>query len=134
MEGLKPCPFCGGEARLEAIDFDDYDYTNPSEVIWWVRCSVCGAETDEYSTPTEAAAIKAWNTRVMPCGDCLMGMKPMTDENMAACGWVRERTCKPIWDEDGFACNKCGYWWPLKHYDNGIPCYCPNCGAKVVER
>ena len=47
--------------------------------------------------------------------------------------WVKERTCKPIWDEDGFACNKCGYWWPLKHYDNGKPRYCPNCGAKVVE-
>ena len=57
---LKPCPFCGGNGILQAIDFYP-DYSDPP--IWWVACETCGAHTDEYEGDTEAEAIAAWNTR-----------------------------------------------------------------------
>lgn len=109
-EKLKPCPFCGGKARLEAIDFDDDYPTNLSEVIWWVMCTKCGAHTDEYSTPTEAEAIAAWNTRA-------------------------ERTCKMevfcMHDEGDFTfrCSECG----KGYVEYEPPNYCPFCGARVMS-
>ena len=53
-EELKPCPFCGGEAReclthLPAGWFDS------------IECTKCGASTDGYPPPNDAIA--AWNTR-----------------------------------------------------------------------
>lgn len=80
--------------------------SSPVYLAYRVRCRRCGAETGMYTTAINA--VRCWNDR-------------------------EERMCKPIWTEDGYACNKCGYWWPLKHYDNGKPHYCPNCGAKVVD-
>ena len=34
---LKPCPFCGGKAVLEDLDFEDKEY--------YVVCEKCGVET-----------------------------------------------------------------------------------------
>ena len=54
---------------------------------------------------TEAEAIAAWNTRA-------------------------ERTCKNINGENwwAFECSECG-----EMIEQGVPEYCPECGAKVVE-
>lgn len=70
---IKPCPFCGGEARLEA-------YRNQRTQEWFivVKCMTCRASggtaseykedvlDDNYSWATEACdrAIRRWNTRV----------------------------------------------------------------------
>ena len=51
MAELKPCPFCGGEAKLRAF-YKDY----------CVYCTRCNASTMKYS-PTETKAIEAWNRR-----------------------------------------------------------------------
>ena len=62
--------------------------------------------------------------------DRFNGEQPMTDENMAAHGWVRERTCHNTQSDFDFMCSKCG-----KMLDNGRVIgvnYCPNCGAKVI--
>lgn len=62
MIELKPCPFCGGKARLIAHHGGGI----------FVFCSKCRARTDlhcdamEYETHAVANAIKAWNRR---CGD-----------------------------------------------------------------
>ena len=57
-ETLKPCPFCGGEAKLHESYFGGY----------LVGChGKCWVVTQRYETESEA--IEAWNTRVKPpCG------------------------------------------------------------------
>ena len=52
---LKPCPFCGGEAKLvkDFCSFKDWNY---------VRCEECGAMNSV--TDTAFKAIETWNMRV----------------------------------------------------------------------
>ena len=52
---LKPCPFCGGKAKL----FEDKDYQ-----IYSATCTECDAGTNAYGI--EQDAIEAWNRRVQP--------------------------------------------------------------------
>jgi len=55
--GLKSCPFCGGEAYLTLIQYDDGDaWYNPN-------CSTCNCGWKE-SYEAKKEAIKAWNRRV----------------------------------------------------------------------
>lgn len=51
-EELKPCPFCGCEAKI--IQFLG-SYT--------IHCSKCGGMTDPYRSRTREKAIEAWNRR-----------------------------------------------------------------------
>ena len=57
MTKLKPCPFCGGEAEIIAIDYDD-------DELWYrPECSKCNCGwLENFETPREA--ITAWNRRV----------------------------------------------------------------------
>lgn len=59
MEVLKPCPFCGGEAR---VDYAINDYNR-----WGVTCKSCGAtvEVNNWNgeANTEENAIARWNKR-----------------------------------------------------------------------
>jgi hypothetical protein len=64
---LKPCPFCGREAKVHEVDWDCHRPAEP----YLVRCEGgyayikneegCGAETLSYAT--EELAIAAWNRR-----------------------------------------------------------------------
>ena len=49
---LKPCPFCGGEAKL----------FHPCEGVHLVQCTCCGCGTTY--TRTEIGAVRMWNRRV----------------------------------------------------------------------
>ena len=55
MIELKPCPFCGGKARimLEEEDLPDTSFHN-------VYCTVCGAQ---FWVKSKSEAIEAWNRR-----------------------------------------------------------------------
>ena len=49
---LKPCPFCGGEAKL----------FHPCDGVHLVQCTCCGCGTTY--TRTEIGAVRMWNRRV----------------------------------------------------------------------
>lgn len=51
MEELKPCPFCGSEAK----------FTEPYKNIYVVSCPNCGVGSAIFSNLGEA--IEAWNRR-----------------------------------------------------------------------
>ena len=55
LEELKECPFCGGKAVLDDCG-DRHSY--------FVRCKKCGVNQDHLYF-SKAAAIKAWNRRVL---------------------------------------------------------------------
>lgn len=54
MDSLKPCPFCGGEAKRSSETFE-------RTILSWVYCTNCGAAGGYRHT--EAEAIEAWNAR-----------------------------------------------------------------------
>lgn len=57
MEKLKPCPFCGGDAKRE-----DYGLIGNDEVV---KCTECGARTKLFLKGVHFGgdAIEAWNRR-----------------------------------------------------------------------
>ena len=71
-----------------------------------------------------------------PCADgedCPYCMMELEGE------YGHRRTCRNVGyyiDHTRFKCSECGYngWvkW-AKDAEDRVPCYCPNCGAKVVE-
>lgn len=54
---IKPCPFCGGTAKLTRDD-PGYDYP----VQFYVRCQKCKTRTGSFSNENDA--IRVWNARV----------------------------------------------------------------------
>ena len=60
MAELKPCPFCGGEARLIEESISMWSRI-PHDFA--VVCKNCHASIRQYFR-TEAEAIEAWNRRV----------------------------------------------------------------------
>ena len=61
---------------------------------------------------------------------------PVTEENMAKFGWVRERTCERIlYKLTGvLVCSECGAGMPKQLDKYCYLHYCPNCGAKVTPK
>lgn len=50
---IKPCPFCGADARLMVKKNKRFPY--------YVRCTFCGGRTERWSEPQKARY--AWNRR-----------------------------------------------------------------------
>lgn len=73
MQELKPCPFCGGKAKLKC-DPENWGYSAERNKI---ECSKCNSSTDWYNWKigdgithadyslerSEEEAIEAWNRR-----------------------------------------------------------------------
>ena len=55
MFDVKPCPFCGGPARLEMF------IHKVKGEVWYVQCGECKASTWYYATMDDA--MKEWNKR-----------------------------------------------------------------------
>jgi len=54
MTELKPCPFCGGKAKI-------YKYAGSDIRTRYIMCTCCGMGTDRMR---EEEAIEKWNRRV----------------------------------------------------------------------
>ena len=104
MSDLKPCPFCGGEARLSTW--------TPTAVS--ISCIMCGAH---FNTYTEAEAIAAWNSRAQTVERTCRNVDKRYSI-MFKCSECGHWECQ---DFDGEKI------LPQKWN------YCPNCGAGVVD-
>jgi hypothetical protein len=68
-EELKPCPFCGGEAKIvsrstevKKVNFGTAEVFSTDILEWCkIKCSDCGCSTDRYANV--GGAIKWWNKR-----------------------------------------------------------------------
>lgn len=128
MEELKPCPFCEGEIRDKEYERDPYS---------GLRYAVA------HDDPNGACPIATYDEPLTWLYDSRDGV---------AHAWNRraERTCRNLlsgqYDGETFKCSECGYACEVaipeepEHYSwladwhCELPAYCPNCGAKVVER
>lgn len=72
MNELKPCPFCGGEAKYESslnvtpLQDESGAYVDYDRIDYWerVHCTECGAEIISFSEDEEEEiTIKKWNRR-----------------------------------------------------------------------
>lgn len=101
MEKLKPCPFCGGEAKIMKMGYPHYIY-----------CLKCGAKVHG-GTTSEKDSIKAWNRRTEPKRGKWKPFDSTWGRSVWACDACGETVDvptlngKPIFD------------------------YCPWCGAKM---
>ena len=59
---LKPCPFCGGTAKIKTHSFFNSKEDCFADHSYGIRCSCCFAESYQFYT-TEERAIEAWNRR-----------------------------------------------------------------------
>ena len=58
---LKPCPFCGGEAKVCGFHYSLHGMGDPQDFC--VVCNSCSASSYHYANKPEKA-IAAWNRRV----------------------------------------------------------------------
>ncbi len=65
LNGLLPCPFCGGEATMMHTRKETNDLTlkqeNSSESAFWVKCTTC--QVSQWHYESVIGAEKAWNER-----------------------------------------------------------------------
>ena len=106
---LKPCPFCGGEARKYHWQYGDAIGRLVKK--YGVECVKCRADLPiRLCSEHESEAIAAWNTRYKPSAE-----------------WLRHD------DSDVWECSACHTCFEL---DNGVPAdklitYCPVCGTRL---
>ena len=107
-EALRPCPFCGGEAKEHAA------FASRSGVGVYVECGVCGAQSRTFwGDGAQDEAVGAWSRRA-------------------------ERTCALVYFDDGegvnVRCSACGGWLDAVAdvEDVALFEFCPRCGARVI--
>lgn len=107
---LKPCPFCGGVARIASV----------GETVVFVTCQTCHVGTQGISVSAEYCAnekaAEEWNRRA--------DVPPKAN-------WTREDVTSYDGEtiKNGAAiCGRCkkAFFMPTDTFD-----YCPNCGARM---
>lgn len=109
---LKPCPFCGSEAKLWEYPQALHTHINPKKTTYYkAKCMNPDCNVWHPSWDDQQVAIDRWNTRA-------------------------ERTCKMELNQLAgmYQCSECGEYsvtaaWQKKQ---GHLNWCAKCGAKVV--
>lgn len=98
---LKPCPFCGGDAKER---FSDSYGQN-----WTIECMKCACDIGWFDTLNDA--IISWNKRF----EKAYKVKEYdTSDDSTLC----------------YGCGNCSYGWHISKYDKPFS-YCPNCRVKL---
>lgn len=100
-EGLKPCPFCGGEVKL------DYFYDGKSKKYWSILCpfKLCLIKPSiRIGLETKKQAIKTWNTRTIETEnarlrEALEKMKIRYERADTGNGFVRGAVAWALYDD-----------------------------------
>lgn len=111
MSELLTCPFCGGEASIGRRDYFFEDSNEYAMSAHYVECGTCYVRTIEYKSKDGAA--DAWNRRA---------------ERTCCMEYNEEWSGDELYPTECYNCSECGHMT----YD-GVPTFCPNCGARVVE-
>lgn len=134
MSELLPCPFCGCSAKIAQCDDEgnvrgeEYE-SNPWSGLGYRivhesdNCIISTGE-DGYNLiyDSREEAISHWNRRA----ERTCHVVPMD-----AAGNPPYRKGDLMLNALSDGCSECGY--PFDTLNYGVPNYCPNCGAKVVE-
>lgn len=107
---LKPCPFCGGEAR-----FETYGGTACAVV-----CQTCGCGTPTMRLDDGMIAADLWNRRAERTCEFFYDEK-MAEYACSACGELVSGS-NPDYEY------QVSHLAVLESFE-----YCPNCGARVIE-
>ena len=77
VEGLKPCPFCGGEAKL----YGPYGWYSQFCISHSCKAFYAGAQDAFKDYPTADYAIAAWNTRTLSTKEAALreALEPFAD-------------------------------------------------------
>lgn len=106
-EELKPCPFCGGDARIIAKPYEP-------KVCFGCDDDTClGFSGLGCLYDSEKEATEAWNHRAERT--CRMEYNER---------WSHDE----YYPTECYNCSECGHMT----YD-GVPTFCPNCGAKAIR-
>lgn len=69
MNNLKPCPFCGGEVKIESVHFDDYAGNFFDNSYLRIACRYCNFDMKVYpkglgcTQEEKNNLISRWNNR-----------------------------------------------------------------------
>jgi Lar family restriction alleviation protein len=109
MSELKPCPFCGGDARLDEQEIG----------VHFVHCPACDVDGPWRGQGAKDAIIAAWNSRATDWQDISTAPRDgrcvlLSESGLSFIGWwVKLSNGNPGWEWRGDGRLNPTHWMPL---------------------